>query len=46
MRYPWRVPRGLPYETRALVQTYLPAAELLFRARLEWLVALLPLVEH
>ena len=42
MRYPWRVPRGLPYETRTLIQTYLPAAELLFRARLEWLVALVP----
>lgn len=42
MPYPWRVPRNLPYEVRAVLQAYLPAAELLFRARLEWLVAVVP----
>ncbi|MBK4347681.1 hypothetical protein [Lacisediminihabitans changchengi] len=42
MRYPWRIPQRLPYEVRELLQTYLPAAELLFRVRLEWLVALVP----
>jgi hypothetical protein len=42
MRYPWRLPQRLPYEARTLLESYLPAAELLFRARLEWLVALVP----
>jgi len=42
MRYPWRIPQRLPSEVRSVFQTYLPAAEFLFRARLEWLVALLP----
>lgn len=42
MPYPWRLPRDLPYEVRTQLQSYLPVAELLYRARLEWLVALIP----
>jgi hypothetical protein len=42
MRYPWRLQQRLPPEARAILQAYLPAAELFFRARLDWLVALVP----
>lgn len=42
MRYPWRLTQRLPYETRTLLESYLPAAEFLFRSRVEWLVALAP----
>lgn len=42
LRYPWRLPRRLTPETRTLLQSYLPVAELLFRNRLEWLVAIAP----
>jgi hypothetical protein len=42
LRYPWRIPQRLPPETRTLLQSVVPAAELLFRARLDWVVALAP----
>lgn len=42
LRYPWRLPQALPSEVRSVLELYLPAMDLMFRARLNWLVALVP----
>lgn len=38
--YPWRISQRGPYEDRRLLQSYATAAELFFRLRVRWLVAL------